>query len=297
MDKPSQTAEGVALARAIAVHEKDEWLRGPDHLAVHLLSPRARAIARTPVLRALAKAAYARILPGVYMFHCVRTRHFDDVFAARIAAGVRQLVILGAGLDTRAYRFSQRLRGARVFEVDHPRTAACKQQRVRETLPSLPDNVTYVAVDFENDSLSENLVAAGLDLARPTFYLMEGVTMYLTAGALDRTLSCITMTAPGSTVAFEYLYADAHQRPERYHGATKMFRYVAARGEPYRSGIDPDRLDDFLAARGMRALSHVRAEELDRMYRERPGWRPRHRMIDCWGAVHAEVVTRFRPAL
>lgn len=292
----SQTAEGAALARAMAVHEKHEWLRGPDDLAVHLLNPRARAIASIPALRDLAIAAYARMLPGVYMFHCVRTRHFDDVFTARIAAGVRQLVILGAGLDTRAYRFSHLLREARVFEVDHPRTAAWKQQRLRRALPSMPDNVAYVSVDFETDSLSERLVAAGLDLARPAFYLWEGVTMYLTPGAVDRTLSFITMSAPGSTLAFEYLYADAHQRPERYYGATNMFRYVAARGEPYRSGIDPDHMDEFLAARGMRALSHVRAQDFERMRRDQPGWTPKHRMIDCWGAVHAEIVASFRPA-
>lgn len=292
----SQTAEGAALGRAVAVHEKDEWIRGPDHLAVHMLGPRARAIATIPALRALARVAYERVLPGMYMFHCVRTRHFDDTFSARVAAGVRQLVILGAGLDTRAYRFSHRLRDARVFEVDHPGTAAWKQQRLCRALPSIPDHVAYVSVDFETDSLSERLVAAGLDLARPTFYLWEGVTMYLTPGAVDQTLSFITMTAPGSTLAFEYLYADAHQRPERYYGATRMFRYVAARGEPFLSGIDPGQMDNFLAARGMRALSHVRAQDFDRMYRQRPGWTPRHRMMDCWGAVHAEIVAPFRPA-
>lgn len=95
----SQTAEGAALARAVAVHEKDERIRGPDHLAVHLLGPRARAIATIPALRALAWVAYERVLPGIYMFHFMRTRHFDDIFDARVAAGVRQLV---GGLAQRA---------------------------------------------------------------------------------------------------------------------------------------------------------------------------------------------------
>jgi methyltransferase (TIGR00027 family) len=292
----SLTAEGAALARAVAVHDKDSWLRGPDHLVVHLLSPSRRAVATIPALRALAGAAYELAVPGMYVFHCVRTGHFDDIFVNRIEAGVRQIVILGAGLDTRAYRFAHRLRDARIFEVDHPRTAAWKQQRLRQALPWVPDNVAYVSVDFEIDSLPERLRAAGFDPAQRTFFLWEGVMMYLKPETVDDTLAFLTTAAPGSSLAFEYLYADAFRRPEHYFGATRLFRYVAARGEPYLFGIDPDGMDDFLAARGMRTLSHVRAQDFARMHLERRDWTPRRRMIDFWGAVHAEIVIPFRPA-
>jgi methyltransferase (TIGR00027 family) len=292
----SQTAEGAALARAVAVYDRDAWLRGPDHLVVHLLSPSRRAIAAVPALRSLAAAAYELAVPGMYVFHCVRTRHFDDIFVDRIEAGVRQFVILGAGLDTRAYRFAHRLKDARVFEVDHPQTAAWKQQRLRQALPWIPDNVTYVSVDFEVDSLPQRLAAAGLDLARQTFFLWEGVMMYLKPETVDETLAFLTTAAPGSTLAFEYLYADAFGHPDRYFGAARLFQYVASRGEPYLFGIDPDDVDGFLAARGMRTLSHVRAQDFARMHLEHPGWTPRRRMIDFWGAVHAEIVAPFRPA-
>lgn len=296
-DAHSRTAEGAAFARAVAVHQPQDWLRVADTLAAHLIGPWRRAIAGFAPLRALMRAAYARVLPGMYVFHCVRTRHFDRLFVERIASGVRQFVILGAGLDSRAYRFSAALHGARVFEVDHPATAARKRQRLRRVLPALPGHVVFVAMDFETDVLSERLQAAGFDPSLPTFFLWEGVTMYLTAQAVDATLAAITRCAPRSTLAFEYLYADACRHPERYFGAEEMVRYVARRGEPYRFGLDPLGVEEFVAARGMRVLGHLRSHDFVRAHRGQPDWSPAHRMLDCWGAVHAEIVAPFPPRL
>lgn len=219
----------------------------------------------------------------------------DEIFIARIEAGIRQFVVLGAGLDTRAYRFAPRLHDVRVFEVDHPSTGAWKRERLHKALRRLPGNVAYVSVDFESHSLAERLVSAGFDPTLSTFFLWEGVMMYLTPAAIDETLSFLSQTAPGSTLAFEYFYADVFDHPDRYYGARKLFDYVQARGEPYVFGIDPDDMDGYLAARGMRTLAHVRAHDFARMYLEQRGLWPGRRMIDFWGVVHAEIVKPFRP--
>jgi methyltransferase (TIGR00027 family) len=291
----SHTAEGAAFARAVGAHQQEDWLRVADTLAARLIRPWQAAVVGLAPLRALLRALYARVLPGMYIFHCVRTRYFDELFAERIASGVRQFVILGAGLDSRAYRFAAELRGARVFEVDHPASSARKQRQLRRVLPALPAHVAFVALDFEIDVLSERLRGAGFDASLPTFFLWEGVTMYLSPEAVDATLAALTRCAPGSTLAFEYLYADARETPERYFGAAEMTHYVAKRGEPYRFGLDPAQIDEFIAARGMRVVSHRRSEDFVRDHRARADWKPAHRMLDCWGAVHAEIVSPFDP--
>src|SRR5581483_10747158 len=112
---------------------------------------------------------------GLYEHHHVRTRHFDAIVRDELAAGVEQVVVLGAGLDTRAYRFADALAGRPVFEVDLPATQAWKRARLEAALGRIPDGVRYVGVDFLRDRLDERLAAAGFDRARRALFTWEGV--------------------------------------------------------------------------------------------------------------------------
>lgn len=287
--RPSETAEGVAFARALASYEYDVRLHCADDMGRHLIGPLYRFYS-LPGVRVFARRKYERELPGNYMYHIARTEHIDGIFSAQIAAGVKQFVILGAGLDTRAYRFAKRLGNARVFEVDHPATSAWKQKRLRSVLGSLPSGVTYTAVDFETHTLSERLASSGLDLSQKTFFLWEGVSMYLTPEAIDSTFAFVTSAAPGSTLVFDYFTADVLARPASYFGGAEVFERVRRLGEPYTYGIDPDAMDDFLATRSMSVLSHARGEDFVRAYAEVSGPNHRYSMLEFWGVVHGEVV-------
>lgn len=186
---------------------------------------------------------------AVYMQ--LRTRVIDDDVAAFAAAGGRQLVLLGAGFDCRAWRLAA-LAGATVFEIDHPATQAKKRSIMADE--SAPARVVFVPWDFEHEPLSalpERLKREGHDPSAPTMTILEGVTMYLTSQALDATFACIAAySAPGSPLAMTYMDRVLVDRRSRLlaprRAAVRIF------GEPFRSGFDPPELPAWLVARDFR---------------------------------------------
>jgi len=179
----------------------------------------------------------------------LRTRVIDDDVSAFAKAGGRQLVLLGAGFDCRAWRLAA-LSDATVFEVDHPATQAKK----REIMGAEPakGRVVFVPWDFEHEPLSalpDRLKREGHDRAAPTMTILEGVVMYLTAAALDATFDCIARYSPaGSPLAVTYMESEL-MRPSaaRWMSRRAVVRFV---GEPFRSGFEPAGFPDWLSARG-----------------------------------------------
>lgn len=204
---PSLTAAVVAAAREVA-----SWSAqgdAGDTVSAHFL-PRAVAVG----LRGLRPVAPALrwLTLGVVEHVAWRTAMLDRAVAQAAAAGVKQLVILGAGLDARAWRLDV-LRDTTVFEVDHPATQAYKRQRVLH-LPRCAADVRLVSVDFHHQQLDAELQAAGHDVTQPTLWLWEGVTMYLTPEATAATLACIAVrSAAGSMLAVSYVTPEIVQLP------------------------------------------------------------------------------------
>jgi methyltransferase (TIGR00027 family) len=136
----------------------------------------------------------------------VRTRFIDDALARAVAGGAAQVVILGAGFDSHAYRCEKLLAGVKVFEVDRPTTQALKRERVNAVLGGPPSNLTYVAIDFQHEDLGDVLRRNGCDPHVRTFFILEGVTMYLPEDAVRATLRCVAGHPPGSVIVFDYVY-------------------------------------------------------------------------------------------
>jgi methyltransferase (TIGR00027 family) len=179
----------------------------------------------------------------------LRTRVIDDHVAAFAAAGGRQIVLLGAGFDCRAFRMNDLL-GTTVFEVDHPATQGAKRSvMASETAHA---RVAFVPWDFEREPLSalpERLRREGHDPAAPTMTILEGVVMYLSEAALDATFACVaSYSPPGSPLALTYLDRSVVESP------SMALRRAVVRlaGEPFRAGFDPATFPDWLAARGFR---------------------------------------------
>lgn len=143
--RSSSTAKAAAAARAYGSMQSDPKLRCPDSMAIRFVGGFFRFVL-LPGIRTRFVKEYERRAAGVFFHHQARTKYIDEVLLAELAAGAAQLVLLGAGYDSRAYRFASELRSARVFEVDHPATSAEKQRRVRHILGTLPERVTYVPV-------------------------------------------------------------------------------------------------------------------------------------------------------
>ncbi len=165
-----------------------------------------------------------RRFAGHHYYVIARTRYLDDLLPEQLARGAEQLVILGAGYDSRPYRFADRLGGVQVFEVDHPATSAAKQAKVRDIFGDIPANVAYVAVDFTVDNFADKLLACGYRTTRPTVFLWEGVTPYLDLAAVDGVLGFVTASAPaGSAIVFDYILRSVVQGTCTLRGAANEF--------------------------------------------------------------------------
>jgi len=179
----------------------------------------------------------------------MRTRAIDDALAESMAHGAEQVVILGAGLDARAWRLDA-LSHAVVYEIDHPAMQAYKRSRIDREIPCARE-VRFVAVDFERDDLATSLAAAGHDASRPTAFVWEGVTMYLTRQALDGTLAAIaSRAAPGSTLLMTYFVRQSMRPEER-----ALVRLLSFVGEPVKSDFTPAEITSLVAEHGFETLS------------------------------------------
>jgi methyltransferase (TIGR00027 family) len=262
-DAPSRTAQWVAAARGLGrlLPETARLADDPYGLAFSS-SGIARLVDRTRDTRPARAEAIARV-PGLSLWIAymqVRTRLIDDAVRAFVAAGGRQVVVLGAGYDCRALRLPE-LAGARVLEVDHPATQRHKRDVLDRLGVSSPSH--YLAWDFEThpmDDLPGALADAGLDPAALSLTIWEGVTMYLTDAAIHASLRAIaSWSAAGSQLAMTYMTRS------RQSLAVRAMRAVVDRlGEPFRFGWEPDELPGYLAARGFALTSDVSTSEAGR---------------------------------
>ncbi|WP_174940097.1 SAM-dependent methyltransferase [Burkholderia lata] len=194
----------------------------------------------------------------------VRSRLADDVWADAIERGVRQYVVLGAGLDTSAYRRPDA--PGRVFEVDLPATQAWKQARLREAGIAVPPSLQFVPVDFERVGLAEGLARAGFDADAPALFSWLGVTMYLDEAAVIETLRFIAGCATGSAVLLEYVVPLPSLPPIMRIAMEQMMTRFAERGEPWKSFFEPDALTRRLAVLGFSHSNTWTPDELNQRY-------------------------------
>ena len=287
----ASTAEGAAAIRAAGASERDAALRGPDHLAAGFVrrGVRLTSLVKVPLLRRLAPALAERLLPGSYWFELARVKHMDEILRDELAAGARQLVVLGAGLDTRAYRFTLELAGAATFEVDHPVTAALKRERVAAVFGELPPHVRYVEADLNAGDLAERLGAAGYRDDLRTVVIWSGVAPYLDPAGVDAVLAWFAAAAPSSPIVFDYVYREAVEGDDSFHGAAQLRRRLERAGEPLLFGIARGAAARFMGERGLRLVSDAGPEQLERRHLVRSDGRIAGRPYGFVAIAHVRV--------
>ena len=174
--RAKSTAQLAAFARAVAFLEIEPQLRVQDDMAVRFLDPPLALATRSRLLRKLAVRLYDRKLPGAYLYTIARTKHIDTVLRRELVGGAREVVILGAGYDSRAYRFHDEFPAARFIEVDHPATSAAKLAKVTALFACPPDQVSYLAADLAGETLAAAPLRAGHDPTQRTLFIAEGLT-------------------------------------------------------------------------------------------------------------------------
>jgi methyltransferase (TIGR00027 family) len=257
----SRTAEFMAVFRASENAKAPTSRAFADPLAAALLPGELRLAVRLFGLRpaaALLNAYIDRRWPGARTSGIARTKLIDD-WIEQAAHGIDQVVLLGAGFDTRAWRLGK-LASARIFEVDHPNTASVKQERLRSAHADLR-KATFVKVDFETDDFDQLLRAAGFDAARPAIVVWEGVSQYLTGEAVCGVMRWVGGLAPGSRFIFTYVHEGVLNGSVAFVGADKVIAKVDGSGEPWRFGLLPEQLPAFLRERGLSLLNDLGADE------------------------------------
>lgn len=249
---PSKTAVYVAAARAVGAKHPDPQLRNPDYLAIKFLGPRERALLPEMRLDALDldfDSAMQEISGYIVAVLTYRTKAFDAALLDALQDGVRQVVVLGAGFDSRAYRFKSQLGEVRFMEVDLGSTQAYKRQRLGEILGVMPSNVSFVPMDFTKDNLLEQLRNAGYSEQQKTFFLWEGVSYYLPESAVKDTLHFVRdHSASGSRIAFDYTGANNPAINNPLH-------LYAQWGEPFLFGFPNSSAREYVEREGLGVLS------------------------------------------
>ncbi len=244
----------VAASRAIGSRNPDEATRNPDYLATKLLTAEDRELIKgtrqddtfdmtwSEVVEYFKERSGRRLanhsgfLP--YSAQTLRTRHLDAAVRAALEDGTGQIVILGAGLDSRAYRLTNSWDAGRVFEVDFPPSQEYKKRKVKSIIGEPPRNLTYVPIDFTKESLDEVLARSGYRSDVKTLITWEGVSMYLPKEAIDSTLAFVARHAgPGSSIIFDYFDEKLITQDHDSAGWKSLAERVAGWGEPWMFGI------------------------------------------------------------
>ena len=199
-----------------------------------------------------------------------RAAYTEKALKTSVRTGAKQYVILGAGLDTFAFRETAFLSKYRVFEVDHPLTQADKRERITRAGWTVPDNLTFVSVDFTKDSLAERLIAAGFDPSVKSFFSWLGVTYYLSAEAIDTMLSALSsLCADGSTLVFDYPDENFFDAPEKRVQNTILM--AKAGGEPMKTAFSYGALEKLLEKHGFLIYELLTPDEIQRDIIDRAG--------------------------
>ncbi len=256
----SATAERVALHRA--AHQLYDHPRVfDDPLALRIIGPEASAALAADPEGAQKPAARRR-----RAFFAVRSRYAEDALAASFESGVRQCVILGAGLDTFAYRNPFSESALRIFEVDHPATQTFKRELLTAAGIAIPPKLSFVPIDFEEQSILIELVRAGFDTCRPAFFSWLGVTPYLTRAAFDATVEMISGLPRDSGVVFDFVRDRRLLTTAEQVALSRVESRVELAGEPFKMFFEPAKLVDDLRQLGFQHIESLDSLEINQRY-------------------------------
>ncbi|HSD85321.1 MAG TPA: class I SAM-dependent methyltransferase [Anaerolineae bacterium] len=259
----SMTASGIAIVRALE-SEKPATER-------ICYDPYARQFVGSALyhfVRFFDRLGYSEKRgPGVMGFLIVRERYIDDYLKTGLAQGVRQVIILGAGFDARAYRFEEFQHGVKVFEVDHPATQQAKTKRLHKIFGRVPPYVTYVSIDFNTQTLEQRLRECGYDEKLKTLFIWQGVTQYLTPEGVDSTLAFVAHhSGPGSSIIFDYMYTSLLDGTVQHGEVSKMRRDRWMSQEVLAFGIPEGTIASFMQQRGFEHVGHANHQVLHDTY-------------------------------
>jgi methyltransferase (TIGR00027 family) len=262
-DRPSESALTVAFCRALSTYEDKKEVCGPDYLAEIFVGEESKKSLKDPA----ARQWMARQFCGTYEYFIARTAYGDDIFAQSLQECIPQIVLLGAGYDTRSYRFRDLNISSRIFELDAPPTQRRKRDLLKHANISELPQLSYVPINFEKETLADVLSREGFDKEKKTLFVWEGVTYYLSPEAVDLTLAFMRKNSPpGSTLFFDYMI-QAKDIENRYGVKTVLQSWKRSySSEHVQFGIEEGNLESFLSGCGFRLLENLTPEQMEKRF-------------------------------
>ncbi len=253
------------MSRAASSFETEPHHHGNDFIAAKLVPGWVHVLLQTRVGRAFFHRVLAQ--KGMYEYVIARTKYIDAAYEDALEDSFDQIVIFGAGFDSRALRFNTTMEHTRVFEVDRPVTQKAKIERYSACGLTMPSNLTFVAMDFETDEVVERLADAGVVAGRRSLFILEGLLMYLEPKAAESTFELLEYLAGhGSRAVFDYVRAPVIGSGGDFYGEAGVAHSVAGVKEKWAFGLEPEEVPAFLGAHGFRVLDHLLVHDLERLY-------------------------------
>ncbi|MDM8529250.1 SAM-dependent methyltransferase [Anaerolineales bacterium HSG24] len=284
--KPSETAMFAAIRRAIANKEYKSEKFGPDYMAEFFLPAHFKFFLRFKKIRAITNNKLNSFLPGLNEYMIARTAYFDSLFVNALNSKTAQIVLLGAGYDSRAYRFAKSNLGTTVFELDIAPTQDKKMECLRKARISIPKHVTFVPIDFNKEPLKDALEKAGYKSHQKTLFIWEGVSYYLDAKSVDSTLEFVSHASHHeSAIAFDYTISISEENIDEYYGVKDFAKTMAERheNEELMFSIDEGETELFLEQRGLRMINHLDNQEIEGTF-----------LLDENGSLIGQITGHFR---
>jgi methyltransferase (TIGR00027 family) len=287
--QPSETAMFAALRRTLANKQYANQRLGPDYLAEWFLPTHFRFFLKFKRVRVNTRDRLDSFLPGLSEYVIARTVYFDDLFKHALKNQIPQIVLLGAGYDSRAYRFAQMNGGTRIFELDIAPTQERKRRCLERARVEIPQQVEFVPINLSEESLGDALEESGFENGEKALFIWEGVSYYLDAESVDATLDYVShLSNSESTIAFDYTISISEENVNAYYGAKEFARTMKERhaDEELMFSIDEGEIASFLGQRGLKIVDHLDNEEIERAY-----------LVDEDGSLIGQMTGHFRFAV
>jgi methyltransferase (TIGR00027 family) len=284
----SGTAMATAFMRALAACDPRKEIRGNDRLAEIFLDEEQKKALKDPAVRAW--LMQNKLTPGAYEFMLARTEFFDQVVEHALKENVAQIVLLGAGYDSRPYRFDEFIQDTRIFELDTKPTQQRKKDCLQQAQIPVSEHISFVPMNFETNNLLDKLIKAGFSREKKTLFVWEGVTYYLSAEVVDHMLTFVrTNSPPGSSICFDY--AALSDKALNEDGAKELRKLMQSQhsNEPTKFGIHAGEIGSFLAERGFEIIEHLTAAEMNEKYLARGDHSDVGKVPSLFCLVHAKV--------
>lgn len=261
--KSSRTASYTCMCRASSYLEKNIYFKSDDYIAVKLLPLFVKLLLKLKILN-----LKGRLSPkGIYPYVIARTKYIDSIFEFAIKDGVEQVVILGAGFDSRAIRLSGQNNKIQVFEIDTHYTQQAKLKQYQKRKIPKPENTIYLPVDFDREDLETKLNESEFIRNKKSLFILEGLTMYLEQKSVEETFKLIyEFSAPSSLIVFDYIYASVLRGEQKYYGERSIHKRVVKDNEKWTFGIEEGEINNFLKSLNFSLIEHLDSNTIEKKY-------------------------------